>query len=87
MSASTFSLPHLLNLSLRLGGCGLNGDVIKAQGKSILHLHVCEADRDHKWIARGKFDHLKERYSVLVVEERGGLMQSMLSSKMQKGQF
>lgn len=53
MSASTFSLPHLLNLSLRLGGCGLNGDVIKAQGKSILHLHVCEADRDHKWIARG----------------------------------
>lgn len=53
MTSSTLSLPHLLNPSLRLGGCGLNGDVIRAQGKSILHLHVCEADRGHKRIARG----------------------------------
>lgn len=53
VSASTVSLPHLLKPSLRQGDCGLNGDVISAQGKSILHLHMCEADRNHKWIARG----------------------------------
>lgn len=40
-------------LSLILGGCGLNGDVIRAQSKSILHLHVCKADRANKWIASG----------------------------------
>lgn len=48
LSPSTLSL----NPALRLRGCGLNGDVIEAQGKSILHLHVCEADRGHKCIAR-----------------------------------
>ncbi len=50
MSTSHLSLPHLLNPSLILGGCGLNGDVIRARDKSILHLHMRETDMDHKWI-------------------------------------